>query len=84
MNQRIGETRADQIIDHPAPEVLARLAKPAFDVTLTAKDGKKLSLAISKESGDFVYARNSVTPTVYQLKKQILDTLNFKPADLAF
>jgi hypothetical protein len=34
--------------------------------------------------GDFVYARNSVTPTVYQLKKQILDTLNFKPADLAF
>ena len=80
----IGETRADQIIDHPAPEVLARLAKPAFDVTLTTKDGKKLSLAISKESGDFVYARNSVTPTVYQLKKQILDTLNFKPADLAF
>ena len=80
----IGETRADQIIDHPAPEVLARLAKPAFDVTLTTKDGKKLSLAISKESGDFVYARNSVTPTVYQLKKQILDTLNFKPSDLAF
>jgi hypothetical protein len=80
----IGEARADQIIDHPASDIVARLAKPAFDLTLTTKDGKKLNIAISKESGDFVYARNSVTPTVYQLKKQILDTLNFKPSDLAF
>jgi hypothetical protein len=80
----IGDARTDQIIDHPAPDIVARLAKPAFDVTFTTKDGKKLNVAISKESGDFVYARNSAAPTVYKLKKQILDTLNFKPSDLAF
>jgi hypothetical protein len=80
----LGEARADQIIDHPAPDIFARLAKPAFDAALTAKDGKKMNIAISKESGDFVYARNSAAPTVYKLKKQILETLNFKPPDLAF
>jgi hypothetical protein len=80
----IGEARADQIIDHPAPDVVARLVKPAFDVTFSTKDGKKLNVAISKESGDFVYARNDAAPTVYKLKKQILDTLNFKPSDLTF
>jgi len=80
----IGEARADQIIDHPAPDILARLAKPAFDVALTGKDGKKLNVAISKESGDFVFARNSAAPTVYKLKKQILEALNFKASDLAF
>jgi hypothetical protein len=80
----IGEARADQIIDHPASDIVARLAKPAFDLTLTTKDGKKLNIAISKESGDFVYARSSAEPTVYKLKKQILDTLNFKPSDLTF
>jgi Domain of unknown function (DUF4340) len=80
----IGEARADQIIEHPAFDIVARLAKPAFNLTLTTKDGKKLNIAISKESGDFVYARSSAEPTVYKLKKQILDTLNFKPSDLTF
>ena len=80
----LGEARADQIIDHPAPDILARLAKPAFDVALTGKDGKKLNISISKESGDFVFARNSTAPTVYKLKKQILEALNFKASDLAF
>ena len=78
------QARADQIIDHPGADITARFAKPAFEVIFTAKDGKKSRLRITKESGDFVYARNSDSPAVYKLKKQILDTLNFKPSDFAF
>jgi hypothetical protein len=78
------EARADQIFDHPSPDIAGRLAKPAFDATLTSKDGKKLTIAISKEVGDLVYGRSSESPTVYKLKKQILDNLNFKPSEIAF
>jgi Domain of unknown function (DUF4340) len=80
----LDQARADQIIDHPGADITARFAKPAFETIFTAKDGKKLTVSISKESGDFVYARNSDSPAVYKLKKQILDTLNFKASDLAF
>jgi len=80
----LGAARADQILDHPTPGITARLATPAFDATLTGKDGKKLTIAISKETSGFVYARSSEGPTVYKLKKQILDNLNFKPSEIAF
>jgi hypothetical protein len=80
----LDQARAEQIMDHPAPDLTSRLAKPAFDATLTAKDGGKLTVAISKEAGDFVYARSSQGAAVYKLKKQILDSLEFKPSDLAF
>jgi hypothetical protein len=76
--------RAEQIFDHPTPDIAARLAKPAFDATLTGKDGRKLTIAVSKETGGFVYARSSEGPTVYKLKKQVLDSLNFKPSEIAF
>ncbi len=78
------QARADQIIDHPGADITARFTKPAFEAILTAKDGKKITVSITKESGDFVYARNSDSPAVYKLKKQTLDALNFKASDLAF
>jgi hypothetical protein len=80
----LDQARADQIIDHPSADITGRFTKPAFEAVLTAKDGKKLTVSISKESGDFVYARNSDGPAVYKLKKQTLDALNFKASDLAF
>jgi hypothetical protein len=80
----LDQARAEQIIDHPTPDITARFAKPAFDATLTAKDGQKVTIAISKEAGDFAYARNSEGAAVYKLKKQVLDTLNFKPSDISF
>lgn len=80
----LDQARAEQIIDHPTADINSRFTKPAFETTLTAKDGKKLTIVISKEAGDFVYARNSDGATVYKLKKQILDSLNIKPADLVF
>jgi hypothetical protein len=80
----LDQARAEQIIDHPTPDINSRFTKPAFETALTAKDGKKLTIVISKQAGDFVYARNSAGAAVYKLKKQVLDSLNIKPADLAF
>jgi hypothetical protein len=76
------QATADEIIDHPTPATLAKLAKPAFEAILTDKSGKTLKIEISQESGGFVYARTSESPTTNKLKPQILTDLNFKPADL--
>lgn len=76
--------RAEEIFDHPAGDVAARLSKPAFEATLTERSGKKITVQISKETGGFVYARSSEGPAIYKLKAQTLTDLNFKPADLAF
>jgi hypothetical protein len=80
----LDQARAEQIIDHPTPDIVSRFAKPAFEATLTAKDGKKVTIVISKEAGDFVYGRSSDGAAAYKLKKQILDNLQLKPSDLAF
>ncbi len=76
------QATADEIIDHPTPAIVAKLAKPAFEAILTDKGGKALKIEISQESGGFVYARTSESPTIYRLKPQILTDLNFKPSDL--
>jgi len=74
---------ADEVLDHPGAGIMANLAKPAVEVLLTEKSGRKLTIQISKESGDFVYARTSEGPAVYKLKKQLLTQLNFKRDDFA-
>ncbi len=76
------QARAEQVFDHPAPDVLAMLAKPDFQAVLTDKSAKKLTVQISKESNGFVYARTSDSPAVYKLDKQTRAQLNFKPGDL--
>jgi len=76
------QAAADEIFDHPTPAILAKLAKPAFQAILTDKNGKILKIEISQESGGFVYARTSQSPTMYKLKSQILTDLSFKPSDL--
>jgi hypothetical protein len=77
------QATAEEIFDHPTPATLAKLAKPAFTTVLTDKSGKILKVEISHESGGFVYARTSDSPTIYKLKPQILTDLSFKPSDLA-
>jgi hypothetical protein len=76
--------RADEVLDHPASDLTAKLAHPAVEVVLTNKDGKKVAVRISKEVGDFVYAQTSESHSLYKLKKQILSELNFNPPDFAF
>jgi hypothetical protein len=79
----ISNLRADEVIDHPPASLAAQLVKPEIKATLTKKNGGTLTLKISKASGDFAYAQSSDSPAVYKLKKQSVDDLNFKPADLA-
>ncbi len=80
----LDQARAGEIFDHPASGIAAKLAKPVVEITLTAKDGRKLAVEISKESDGYVYARTSDGPAVYKLNKEILDDLNFKPSEIVF
>jgi hypothetical protein len=75
---------AEEVIDHPASNLLALEANPAVTVVVTGKEAKPLVVKISKVSGDFVYAQASDSPSLYKLKKDALDSLNVKAADLAF
>jgi hypothetical protein len=76
--------RAEEIYDHPAGDVAAKLSKPAFEATLTDKGGKKITVEISKEAGGFVFARSSEGPAIYKLKAQTLTDLDFKAGEMAF
>jgi hypothetical protein len=80
----VTNARAEEIVDHPSAEILAKLAKPLVQLTLRAKDGKKLTVSLTSISGDFVYARTSDSPTVYKLKKDVLNDLTSKPLDFAY
>jgi uncharacterized protein DUF4340 len=79
----LGTMRAEEVLDHPAPNQLAQLSTPAIKLVLTGKDGKELSLRISKPSGDFVYAQVSGDAALYKLKKEVFDQLNLSAADLS-
>ena len=79
----VGGLKAEEVLDHPAANLTSLLAKPAVQIVLTDKDGKAFTVQISKESGDFAYARTSADATMYKLKKQSLQDLNLKVSDLA-
>ncbi|HKV05805.1 MAG TPA: DUF4340 domain-containing protein [Candidatus Acidoferrales bacterium] len=79
----ISGLRAEEVIDAPGAGLLAQLAKPDVSAVLTDNNGKALTFRVSKPSGNFVYAQASDSSALYKLKKQILDDLNLKPADLA-
>ena len=70
------DARATNVIDSPSGTVNTQLAKPAIEVTLTDKAGKKTEVRISAASGKSVYARTGNSPEVFQLDKQILSDLN--------
>jgi Domain of unknown function (DUF4340) len=74
---------AEEVIDHPPPNLLALEAKPEVTAVLTGKDGKMLTVKISKASGDFAYAQVSDSRSLYKIKKDSVDALNVKPADVA-
>jgi len=75
--------RAEEVIDHPSSDISAKLSKPAIEVDLTEKSGTKLTVKLSNAVGDFVYGQTSQSPSVFKLKKSILDDLGFKASDLA-
>ncbi|MHB8487025.1 MAG: DUF4340 domain-containing protein [Candidatus Acidiferrales bacterium] len=78
----IENARAKQIYDTPSRAILAHVAKPAIEVILTDKSGKKTTIDISAAVGDSVYVRTAAGLQVYELNTQILKDLGFKAADL--
>lgn len=78
----IQNARAKQIYDAPSAAILAHLTKPAIEITLTDKSGKKTTVSVSAAAGDSAYVRTSDGPEVYELSTQILKDLGFKAADL--
>jgi hypothetical protein len=70
--------RAGEVLEQPPANLLAQLAKPAIEATLTDKSGKKITLRVSKPSGDVAYAQTSESSALYKLKKQDVDSLNFE------
>jgi len=76
-------TRALAIVDRPSAEIKAKLAKPLVQMTLTAKDGKTITLSFTPAIGDFVYAKTGAATTVYKLNKNVLADLNSKISEFA-
>jgi hypothetical protein len=76
--------RAEEIVDHPSADILAKLAKPLVQITLAEKSGKNLTVSFTPAIGESVYARTSDSPTVYKLKKEVLNDLDSKMVDFAY
>ena len=79
----VTNARAEAIIDRPNAEIQAKLAKPLIQLTLTTKDGKKISVSFTSAIGDSVYAKTSNAATVFKLSKNVLTDLNSKIAEFA-
>lgn len=73
---------ADQIIDHPSAADLKSLSKPEITVVLTNTKGEKSTVRFAKATGELVYAQDSNSTSLYQLKKGAVAGLNLKPSDL--
>jgi Domain of unknown function (DUF4340) len=76
------ETKAEEIVESPSGDVRAKLAKPAVEAKLTYKDGKVVEVKISSADGDNAYVSVKGRNEVFKVKKQMLDDLSFKAADL--
>jgi hypothetical protein len=79
----VANARAMAIVDHPSAEIQAKLAKPLVQLTLTAKDGKKITVSFTPVIDDFAYAKTSDASTVYKLNKNALADLNSKIPEFA-
>ncbi|HEX9135730.1 MAG TPA: DUF4340 domain-containing protein [Nitrospirota bacterium] len=76
------ETKADEILDSASSEAKSKLAKPAVEAKLTYKDGKVVEIKVSSADGDNAYVTVKGRSEVFKVKKQMLDDLSFKSADL--
>src|SRR5580692_4375895 len=79
----VANARAIAIVDHPSAEIQGKLAKPLVQLTLTTKDGKKITVSFTPVIEDFVYAKTSDSPSVYKLNKNVLADLNSKISEFA-
>ena len=74
----LGEDQADEVYDNPPESVSKELAKPAVQITITDKNGKKSQLAFSGITGDSIYGRSDSSPAIFKFAKRVFDEVNFK------
>ncbi len=73
----LGEDQADEVYDNPPASIGKELAKPAVQITITDKNGKKSQLVFSGITGDSIYGRSGAGPAIYKFAKRVLDEINF-------
>lgn len=73
----LGEDQADEVYDNPPATVAKELAKPAVQIDITDKNGKKSQLVFSGITGDSIYGRNDSSPAIYKFAKRVFDEVNF-------
>jgi hypothetical protein len=73
----LGEDQADEVYDNPPASISSQLAKPAVQITITGKNGKKSQLVFSGITGDSIYARSDAGPAIYKFAKRVFDEINF-------
>jgi len=73
----LGEDQADEVYDNPPTSIAKELAKPAVQITVTDKNGKKLQLVFSGIIGDSIYGRTDASPAIYKFAKRVFDEVNF-------
>jgi len=73
----LGEDQADEVYDNPPASIVKELAKPAVQITVADKNGKKLQLVFSGIIGDSIYGRTDASPAIYKFAKRVFDEVNF-------
>jgi hypothetical protein len=73
----LGEDQADEVYDNPSASVAKELAKPAVQITITDKNGKKSQLVFSGITGDTIYGRSDASPAIFKFAKRVFDEVNF-------
>jgi len=71
------EESADEVYDNPHASIAAELAKPAVQITITGKDGKKTEMVFSGIVGDSIYGRAASSPAIFKFAKRVFDEVNF-------
>jgi hypothetical protein len=74
---QLGEDQADEVYDNPPASVARELAKPAVQITITDKNGKKSQLVFSGIIGDSIYGRTDSGPAIFKFAKRVFDEVNF-------
>jgi len=73
----LNSSRATEVMDHPAADVLSKLAKPVVEIKLTDKKGAVTTVVVSAKDGNAVYARTTAAPAVLKMDPYFLVQLNF-------
>ena len=73
----LGEDQADEVYDTPPASIAKELAKPAVQITVTDKNGKKSQLIFSGITGDSIYGRSDSSPAIFKFAKRVFDEVNF-------